>query len=212
MPILPIAVYLRGGATRSNDVYRAGLLGRDVLEFRFECVSLDGLDAEAYSKRGSPIASALAALMNREGLEEPLRLRALMLETVARSMLDPARKLLLLNLIETYFVLAPADAEAFGELLARPEFREVREMQVTWADKMKEQGREEGRQEGRQEGRESGVLEGKREALLRLLHAKFGQLPVDVFERVESLDSPSELDACLDRIVSARTLEEIGLS
>ena len=81
-------------------------------------------------------------------------------------------------------------------------------MQVTWADKMKEQGR----QEGRHEGRQSGVLEGKREALLRLLHAKFGRLPVGVVERVESLDSPSELDACLDRIVSAGTLKEIGLS
>ena len=195
-PIFPIAVYLKGGSTSTRERYRVRLLDRDVLDFGFECVSLQ----------------ALAALMDRGGVEDALSLRALMLQAIAESGLDAARKFLLLNLVETYFALAPAEAEAFERLLAQSEFREVREMQVTWADRMKEEGFREGRQEGRQEGLRSGVLEGKRETLRRQLIQRFGPLPATVSERVDSLDSLSELDSYLDRVLTARTLNEIGLT
>jgi len=211
IPIFPIVVYLRGGAAFSGEAYRVRLLGREVLDFRYEGVGLKALDAEAYAKLESPVAAALAALMNREGKPGVLELRVLMLQAVARSRLDAARKFLLLNLVETYFGLTPDESDAFGRLLAQAEFQEVREMQVTWADRMKEEGRQEGRQEGREQGRQAGVLEGKRETLLRQLTLKFGALPVEVVAQVEALDSMSELDKCLDRILSARSLEDTGL-
>jgi hypothetical protein len=55
------------------------------------------------------------------------------------------------------------------------------------------------------------LIQGKREALLRVLAAKFGPLPESVTTRVEAMDSTDELDRCLERAVTASSLEEAGL-
>ena len=107
----------------------------------------------------------------------------------------------------------------------------MQEVELTWADKLIEQGRqegaekgreegraegrdegrEEGREEGRAEGRRVGLIEGKRGTLLRLLTAKFGPLPEATSSRVEALDSLDELDSYFERVLKANSLEEIGL-
>ncbi len=66
-------------------------------------------------------------------------------------------------------------------------------------------------EQGLEQGREAGLLEGKREALLRQLGAKFGPLPEGATTGVESIESVSELDDCLERILTARSLQEMGL-
>ena len=63
----------------------------------------------------------------------------------------------------------------------------------------------------RAEGREAGLIEGKRETLVRLLTAKFGPLSPDTTAKVEAIPSAAELDAHLERFVSATSLEEMGL-
>lgn len=208
LPIFPIAVYIAGArAGLTQEEYGVTLFGRDILSYRYECVGFEKLSAGEYAAKGNAVAAALAALMDRSGADEPLTLRALMLQRVAKSELDGARKLLLLNLIETYFALEAKEAEGFRKLLLRSEFREVREMQVTWADRMKEEGREQGREQGREEG----LLEGKREALLRLVSTKFGPLPQEVTTRVQALTSLVEVDAAFGRALDARSLADTGL-
>jgi flagellar biosynthesis/type III secretory pathway protein FliH len=104
-------------------------------------------------------------------------------------------------------------------LLSTKGYREVEEMEVTWADKMMEKGRVEGRAEGREQGREegreqglkAGVIEGKRETLLRLLTAKFGSILEETRSRVQALESVVELDAYLDRVITAESIGEMGL-
>jgi predicted transposase YdaD len=90
--------------------------------------------------------------------------------------------------------------------LSRKEYRAVQEVELTWADKLLEKGREEGREKGREEG----VIQGKRETLLRLLVAKFGELPEEVVSRVEVM-SRAELDSALDRVLAATSWKELGL-
>jgi predicted transposase YdaD len=82
---------------------------------------------------------------------------------------------------------------------------------MTYFDELEERGRQKGREEGREEGREQGRDEGKRETLLRLLTAKFGPLPDAVVQRVSAIQSGSELDLYLERLLTARSLEELGL-
>ena len=55
-----------------------------------------------------------------------------------------------------------------------------------------------------------GVIEGKREALLRLLTAKFGPPSSETIAKVKALAS-TKLDACLDRFVQAESVEDVGL-
>ena len=83
----------------------------------------------------------------------------------------------------------------------------MQEVELTWADKLIKQGEE----KGIEKGREAGLIEGKREALLRQLKTKFGPLPEGTTTRIESIDSVSELDDYLERILKARSLQEMGL-
>lgn len=123
-----------------------------------------------------------------------------MLQVAAGSELDDARKFLLMNLIETYFKLSPDHQKRFRRLVSEEEFREVQEMEVMWADRM------------RAEGAKEGLVEGKRQALLLLLLAKkFGPLSEEVTAQVRALESVDELDVYLDRVLAATSLEEMKL-
>ena len=61
-----------------------------------------------------------------------------------------------------------------------------------------------------EKGREAGVVEGLRRTLLRQLTAKFGELPQESKVRIEAL-SAADLDSLLDRVLTAGTLNELGL-
>jgi len=203
VPVFPVAVYLQGGSGLTDEEYREMLFGRELLRFRYQTVALARLEAEKYAGEGNPVAAALAALMNRENVEDRLTLRLLMEQYVAKAKVGDAREYLLLDLIKTYFELEPGEEESFHQLLSRPEYREAYEMELTWSEKMMEKGRE--------QGRLSGLIEGKRETLKHLLTKKFGSLPEKTVFRIESLDSLEELDTYLDRVLAAESLEEMDL-
>ncbi len=173
------------------------------------------LGVEEYGDRGGPAGAGLAALMNRSASRDIEQLRVSLMWRVVQSELDDARQLILIDLIQTYFGLSGEQMARYQRLVSRKENRKVQEVELTWADKLLKQGEEKGiekgREQGLEQGREAGLLEGKREALLRQLGAKFGPLPKGTTTRVESIDSVSELDDYLERILTARSLQEMGL-
>jgi hypothetical protein len=204
LPVFPIVLYLRGGDTgASQEEYRVRLFGRDVLRFRYESVRLERLNAEEYIGRDSPVGAALAALMDRAARDDIVKLRATMMQRVVTSELDEARQFLLVNIIETYCELSDTQMERYRRLISRKEYRKVQDVELTWMDKLL--------REGEEKGIRAGVLKGKRETLLRLLANKYGPLPDRTTARVEAMDSADELDACLDRVLTAPSLRELGL-
>ena len=205
IPVFPVVMYLRRGSGARMSEYRENLFGQELLLFRYHSVPLARLPAEEYVERG-PLAAALSALMNRQRIPSPARLRIAMLERVAGSELDQALKYLLVNVIETFFELSGEDAEEYRRIVSRKEYRAVQELELTWADKLVEKGRKEGLTRGREEG----VVEGSRGTLVRQLTAKFGELPEEAKTRIESM-SRAELDSLLDRVLTAETLEDLGL-
>jgi len=228
IPIVPMVVYLRGGRKGLiKEQYRMIQFGEEHLRFRYYSVRLAKLPAGEYLRKGTPLGAALAALMDRRESGEPLSLRALMLQRVAESGRGEAQKFLLLNVIETYYKLSAEQKESFSKLLSKKEYREAREMEVTWADEIAEEARAKGRTEGLEQGlakgleqglekglekgRQAGLLTGKREALLQLLARKFGPLPERTTSRLQAMESPDELDAYLDRVLTAQSLEEMEL-
>ena len=82
---------------------------------------------------------------------------------------------------------------------------------MTWADKLLKQGEEKGIEKGLEQGREAGLLEGKREALLQLLTAKFGPLSELATKHVQAIDSADELDNRLEQVLTATSLAAMGL-
>ena len=214
VPVFPVVLYLRGGQGLSEEEYTETLFGREQIRFRYASVGLAKLEAEEYLENG-PLGAALAALMSRAQVPDRVELRAAMLRRIIRSGLDDAQKFLLVNVVETYFELDEEETERFRQFLTAKGYREVEEMEVTWADKMMEKGREKGREEGREEGREqglkAGVIEGKRETLLRQLTAKFGPVSEEMRSLVRALESADELDRYLERVLTAKSIEEMGL-
>ncbi len=208
LPVFPIVVYLRGGKKGlTTEEYRTTLFGQEILRFRYMAIEMAPLDAEVYREGGGPVGAALSALMDHPKTADPVERRFSMMKQVAESELAALPKFLLVHIIAVYFELSAEEMQRYRRLVSRKEHRKVQEVELTWADKLKE----EGRQEGRQEGRRVGLIEGKRGTLLRLLMAKFGPLPEATSLSVEALESLDELDSYLDRVLKARSLEEMGL-
>lgn len=194
VPVFPIVMYLRGGEGLIGEEYRVVLFGHEQLRFRYMSVGLARLEPREYVEK-SPMGAALAALMNRAREADPFELRVAILRKIGRSALDDALKFLLVNVVETYFPLSGEEEQRFRQLLSKKGYREVEEMEVTWADKMMARG----------------LIQGKRETLLRQLTAKFGAPSEETRSRIQALESAEELDTYLDRILTARSIEDMGL-
>jgi len=193
-PIFPVVLYLRGGQGLTEEEFNLSLFGRELFRFRYASVGLAHLRAEEYVETG-PLGAGLAALMSRQKAGDPGVLLADSQRRVAASGLDEARKFLLLDVIETYSGLSDDERERYEALISRKEYRTVLEEKLTWSDRM----------------RAEGAVEAKRETLLRLLTAKFGPPSPETIAKVAAVPSAAELDSHLDRILSATSLEEMGL-
>jgi predicted transposase YdaD len=79
---------------------------------------------------------------------------------------------------------------------------------MTWSETQKAMGREEGRREGRREGMEQGA----HQVLLHQLGKRFGPLPETVRRQVETINSLDRLTELAERVLSAHSLEEMGLA
>jgi len=82
--------------------------------------------------------------------------------------------------------------------------KEVAEMGKSYAEVLVEQGRE--------EGTRTESIRARRLTLLRLLRSRFGKLPAKVGSVIEAASDVAQLDAWLDQLVVAKTLDEVGIS
>jgi hypothetical protein len=75
---------------------------------------------------------------------------------------------------------------------------------MTWADKIRAEGWRDGLEQGREQG--------ARRILLRLLGLRFGPLPETVRRRVDAIDSLEMLTDLAGRVLSARSIEDLGIA
>ena len=211
LPVYTFVLYLRGGSEGVRTaVHREIFLDQEVCSFRYTSFGLSGASAEDYLARPEPLAWAFAALMRWPGNDRFAQRRAC-LERIARERnLDGARSFLLFNCVATYLELDRRARELYEELLAQ--HREGNRAMMTWAEKFEAQAVERGLQKGIQEGRERGLREGMRETLLHQLERRFSPLPDEVGRRLSAIDSKDELTRLAERVLSARSLEELGLA
>jgi len=91
---------------------------------------------------------------------------------------------------------------------------ESKELIMTIAERLLQQGLEQGLERGREEGRVEGRVEGMRAGRLRTLRRqlelKFGALEVPTLRKLESLGDEA-LEACAERVLTALTLDELLL-
>ena len=193
LPVFPVVLYLRGGSGLTEEVYRVALFDREVLRFCFQSVGLAHLDAQEYLEE-SPLGAALAALMDRSKATSPPELRVEMMSRVLSGGFDEARKELLVNVIESYFGLSETETVRYRELVSRKESRKMEDIDMrglTWAGEIE--------------------LKAKSDTLLRQLAKKFGPLSDMTVEKVHTIEL-EDLDAYLERVVTASSLEEMELA
>jgi uncharacterized protein DUF4351 len=200
LPVVTIVIYLkrgRPGLRRECVEVRVG--AHLISTFHYTSLGLAGHPAGDYLDRPEPLAWGLAALMHPGG-QSRAELKLACLRRVARAELAELPRLVLVNWVETYLQLTPEEAAEYDALRALEGDREVRAMQMTWAEKLEAKGEAKGR------------ATGAREVLLRQLRRRFGPLPAGVEQRLQEVSSLARLSRLADKVLDARSLEELGLA
>ncbi|MDZ7619417.1 MAG: DUF4351 domain-containing protein [Patescibacteria group bacterium] len=189
--IIPIAVF--SDDARWNvpvpDRYEVGLAGKTVMPFTYHLIKLKHLDYRSFIDSGNPLAFALMAKMDYNRREQ-VRLKADFLRLVLGVPVNPARRSLLVDFIETYMPLTGPERVEFEQLVAvDQEYVEVEQMITVYEQR--------------------GIEKGRQEALLLLLERRFGTIPEAVKERVRGIQSAERLDTLLVAVLDAKTLDDL---
>lgn len=197
--ILSIVLYLRGGrAGVREETLEGDLTGPGFAGFRYLAFGIAGCKAAESLATPEPLAWALASLMDR-GSWTRAEHKLFCLRRIAAARLSDEERFELLNCVETYLQLVPEEAADLAALNAGSKNREIRAMEITWADRMIAKGQELGRKEGAQK------------VLLSLLTQRFGAIPKEVRQRVKEIDSVPQLTRLATKVLKARSLEDMKL-
>jgi len=193
-PVLTIVFYLTRGRPGVCLRTRLSDLGPEFSGFRYLAFGLAGCQAAEYLAKPEPLAWALAALMDPGALSRAeLKMACLRRISGMKSRTDP---FLLVNCVQNYLHLTSLEAQEFETLRYRKENREVRAMAMTWSETLEAKGRG----------------EGVREILLLQLSERFGPLPESSRRQVEEISSFKRLTQLAKRVLTAHSLEEMGLA
>ena len=135
------------------------------------------------------------------------------LKRIAGSGENDYRRFLLAECLEAYAELDAAAKERVQALLHTEAYREVEPLMKTTYERGIEAGKAEAFQEVEplmKTTYERGIEQGERRAALRQMEKKFGPLPAEVEQRVETL-SPEALARLQLDLLDAHTLEELRL-
>jgi len=193
--IIPVAVFTDDAVWRKpvSNRYQLQLRSRKIVDFEYELIKLKNLNYRRYLKSSNPLAYALVAKMgyNRK---ERARLKADFLRLILGAKIDPARRSLLVDFIETYMTLTQEETKEFNSVVASErKYKRVEEMITTYE----------------QEGIKKGRTKGKQEDLILLLEKRFGKLKPATKRKIGQIDSSKELESLLLSAVDAKSLDDL---
>lgn len=199
-PVATVLVCLRDGPPGPCRQTFDDTIGEQRRLFDFTVFSLSRCRAEEYLERPEPLAWGLAALMSHPaGQKADLKLACL--RRIAEAKLSEVETSLLVNCVQTYLQLTPAQAARFEALSSREANQEVRAM-MTWADRMMAKGRRENQRENATRNRQ---------LLVRLLTQRFGEIPPPVRRRIGSIRSFERLAQLAEQVFVVKSFRELGL-
>lgn len=182
----------------TQEQYTEVVFGHQSLIYQYKVVGLPGLQADDYLESDNPLAPALGALMKPSRLGKVTQKYRSLVKMV-RSGVDEARLTLLTNVVEQYLKLNGAEQTQFATLMDTPDGKEV-EMVVSVYE-----------QRGIEQGIERGVVRGKISSLLYLMEHKFGTVSDTVRANLGAITDTAELDRLLGNVLTAQSIEEMGL-
>jgi hypothetical protein len=128
-----------------------------------------------------------------------------------RENLPPGTVAMYLDFVETYLPLTPAEQAEFQRRTTPEGDVTMETLEKTWLEEQTERAIERGIAEHAPWADRlihQGALRAKRESLLLLVRARFGEVPAGMEERLASLDE-SALNSQTERAATAATIDEL---
>lgn len=208
LPVQTFVLYLHGGPAGAQVVdHLEESLGFTGTRFRYRSLGLSRTRAEDLLTRPEPLAWVCAALARPPFRDRRALRRKCLSKIAAAKGLDDESRFRLFNGVATYLELDGGAAAEYAELRAAEIGPEAKMRPITWEEKVEARGLEQGLAQGLARG-----LEATHEVLLRLLRRRFPALPGKAVQRVQAITSTEELGSLAERLLTARSLEELGLA
>jgi len=184
-------------------------------------LNLSAVPEAQLESKGGYLGQVLRLVQQRRARPEDFR--QLLGRVVQRLEQMPAaerlRGLELLSYIQAfvYYEREPAEHRGLQETIedsvrTDQHRREVVAMHRTIADELKAEGEKVGIKKGIQKGIKKGEVAGRQHALLLQLQKRFGSVPQEVITAIEATTDVAQLDAWLERVLSASTIQEMEIS
>jgi hypothetical protein len=197
LPVLPLVIFVNGGepniTTRSHQ---DTVLGMDVCRFSYLSLGLSPSSAQDFLKKPGALAAALAVHMKQGSLSKA-QLAAECMTKIAQAKLNDAKQLAAMNFVKTYLVLDHADKEEYTQLIEGTPLKEVKMMELTWADQI------------RVEGELKGKAQAKAEWLLESLALRKIKVEKAQKDTVLACTDIAQLDAWFKKAMTAKTAAEV---
>ncbi len=206
VPVVGLAVFTGKGTARTTipESFELRLTERCGVRYDYHAVNLSQLDYRNFLESNNPLAYALMAKMNWSR-QQVVRLKADFMRLMLGSEINPARRSLLLDFIETYIPLVEPEQTEFLSLLETTQpYREVERMLTSYELNGIKKGKEIGFQEG-------AVLTTQRH-ILTYLRKRFGKVPVAVERKIQRCADPTKLELVYERALDCTQLSELDLS
>jgi hypothetical protein len=174
LPIFPVALLSYDVPKRPEpDSYRVEFPGKRVLDFSFTVIQLNRLNWRDFVRSQNPVASALMAKMSIAAEDRP-RVKLECLRLLATLRLDHAKMQMIAGFVDAYLRLNPDEEQTFRretDVLGSDDKETVMELTTSWE----------------RNGIVQGLHRGKTELIVRLLRRRFGDLPVTLESRIDTL-------------------------
>ena len=188
--VVPIAVFTddaKWKGTLSNKL-ELSVASKTFVRFEYHMVKLSSLNYRNFLESHIPLAFALMAKMDYNRHTQA-RMKADFLRLILGCPIDPARKSLLVEFVETYIPLAGTELTEFEHLIhSEQQYAEVEKMVTVYE--------------------QQGIENGKRNLLLQLLCKKFGELPSELSEQLSKISSAEQLDQLSLAVLDMESLAE----
>ena len=154
-PVIPVAVFSDQAVWRKrvSDEFRMGFQAETYIRFRYHLIKLRDYNHRDFLERENPIGFALMA---RSGYDrrQRVRLKADFLRLITGSRVNPARRSLLVEFVESYMLLDRQEQQRFDKLIEREaKYREVKKMVTIYEKRGIKKGIEKGIEKGAEKAR-----------------------------------------------------------
>ena len=196
--ILPIAVFGYPEIRDEPDSFEVKFPFISVLDFHFLKLELRKQNWRSYIRSNNPVAAALISKMGYQE-QERVKVKLEFLRMLVKMELDPARMTLLTGFFETYLRLNESEDKELEKEMGKIDDKEARkmiELTTSWEEK------------GRLKGKIEGKIEGQAELLLKLLRAKFKEIPEEIEHRIKTLPTRN-LEQLAEAIFDFNSIDDV---